>query len=73
MSGTRFNGAAMGDFLLYGLDLAGVVQGAERWGGITRDEAEEMARDKLRHYHVVEVWEGAIRVLRLVRQAQLPS
>ena len=58
----------MRDFLLYGLDRDGVVQGSERWAGVTQPEAERMAGDWLKIYDVVEIWEGSVRVLTLDRQ-----
>jgi hypothetical protein len=63
----------MADFLLYGLDENGAVQESELLAGITRDEAERMAREWLATYEVVEVWEGSIRVLTLDRRTHDPS
>lgn len=58
----------MGDFMLYGFDRDGVVQGSERWAGITQREAERMAGDRLKIYDVVELWEGSIRIRTLDRR-----
>jgi hypothetical protein len=63
----------MDDFLLYGLDRNGAVQGSEVLAGITRDGAERMAWEWLATYEVVEVWEGSIRVLTLDRRTHDPS
>jgi hypothetical protein len=63
----------MDDFLLYGLDRNGAVQGSESLAGVTQDEAERMAREWLATYEVVEVWEGSIRVLTLDRRTHDPS
>jgi hypothetical protein len=61
----------MGEFVLYGLDSLGKVQGSERWAGITQAEAELMARGRLKTYEVVEVWQGSIRTLTLSRSSGL--
>jgi hypothetical protein len=61
------------DFLLYGLDRDGTLQGSEVWAGITRSEAERMACDRLKTYEVVELWEGSIRVLTLGRDTHPPD
>jgi hypothetical protein len=57
----------MGDFLFYGLDHEGDVKGSERWAGISRTEAEQLASERLANYEVVELWEGSIRVLTVTR------
>jgi hypothetical protein len=49
----------------------GSSQGSERWAGITQAEAELMARERLKTYEVVEVWQGSIRTLTLSRSSGL--
>jgi len=57
------------EFVLYGLNEAGDPAFAERLPLTARPRLREIARDRLRRCHMVEVWEGPACVLRLRREA----
>jgi hypothetical protein len=59
----------MSDFLLYGIDAAGETLFSEVLQAHDRAALREIAGERLRQYHAVEVWEGPMCVLRLQRTA----
>lgn len=59
----------MSDFLLYGMDAAGETVFSEVLQGRERASLREIAGERLRECHAVEIWEGPMCVLRLHRTA----
>jgi hypothetical protein len=63
----------VGEILLYGLDEAGETAFAEQLGETDRDRLRALARERLKAYAAVEVWDGPLCVLRLKRPAPLAA
>jgi hypothetical protein len=60
-------GLRVSDFLLYGLNAAGETVFSETLNGCDRSSLHEIAGQRLRDWHAIEVWEGPMCVLRMQR------
>ncbi|WP_374471296.1 hypothetical protein [Phenylobacterium sp.] len=60
----------MGEILLYALNEAGETAFAEQLREADRHRLRTLARERLKQYPAVEVWDGPMCVLRLRRAAE---
>lgn len=60
-------GTHVSDFLLYGMNAAGDAVFAEELCGLDRAALHDLAGERLRDWHAVEIWDGPMRVLRMQR------
>jgi hypothetical protein len=56
-------------YVLYGLNEAGVAAHAEELSAETRMTLEGLARERLRSWPGVEIWDGPVCIVRLTRTA----
>lgn len=57
----------MAEFLFYGLDENGEPAFSEALTGMEREQIQVLARERLRDWHGVEIWEGPMCLVRLHR------
>lgn len=63
-------GTLLNDFTIYGLDEHGETTSTERLRVPDRQMLAELGRMRLGKFHAVEIWEGALCVLRLRREIE---
>ena len=59
----------MSQFQLYGIDEAGHAAFSELLRDVERDALGALARERLREWHAVEIWEGPVCLVRLRRSS----
>lgn len=57
----------MAQYQLFGIDASGRTVHAEFLQGSQRSTLRTLARERLRDWHTVEIWEGPMCVVRLSR------
>lgn len=55
------------EYLMYGIDIAGAIVSTERFAGVDEAEVRRIATERLERYPMIEVWDGAICMIRLRR------